>query len=255
MLDFDVAKTPFGAPRHFFTTLLVTLYEANGVEVGRFGRPRQHSGYGQGKTGFRLSIGHSHGLNFIFTHEFAGRIVERNADFLLFGMEGGVAESQLHFQHSILIVVAHFVGENVIANAHHRHVVEHHIAVDTTHAEHILTFEIRTITPAEHLHGKAVFTGAEIFANVELVVVVGTLSIAHLLTVDPDDGGRIDTPEVEDGAASKPIGRNGESTGVGTDGIDAVVGTVVVEAGSGGNEGRCVAVGVFDIAVDGFVVA
>ena len=135
------------------------------------------------------------------------------------------------------------------------HVVEINVAVDSAHAEHVLTFEIGTVAPAEHLDGDVVIARAKIFGDVKLGVVVGALGITHVFSVDPDEGCRVDAAEVEHRASVVPVGGKGEVAFVGTDRIYAVVGPPVVEAFAGIDEWRSVAVGIFHVGINRLVIA
>ena len=144
----------------------------------------------------------------------------------------------------------------MVAHRYGRHIVEVYVTEDAAHAEHILTLEVRAVAPAEHLHGEAVFLSfIYIRCDVKLSHVVGALCVAHVLAIEPYEGCRVDTAKVDEGAAAVPLGRYGESVGIGTYGIDAVVLAIVVVVGTCLDEGRCVGVWVFHVAVDGEVIS
>ena len=143
----------------------------------------------------------------------------------------------------------------MVTHGHAGGAVEINIAEDTRHAEHVLTFEVAAVAPAEHLNGEAVFALVEILREVEFSYVVGALCIAHILSVEPNEGCGVDAAEVDEGALSVPVFGEVEGAHVGTHGVDAVVASAVVEARTSLDEGRRVGVGIFHVAVDGAVIA
>ena len=70
--------------------------------------------------------------------------------------------------------------------------------MQTTHMEHILSFEIRSITPTEHLHTDIVLAGTHMGTQVEFVVVVTALSIADILAIHPNIGRTIKTVKMKE---------------------------------------------------------
>ena len=91
--------------------------------------------------------------------------------------------------------------------------------------------------------------------EVKLGHIVGSLCVAHVLAVEPHESGRIDAAEVDQRAARIPAFGQLEGAHVGAYGVDAVVLAAIVEAGTGLDERRGVGVGIFDIGIDGAVVA
>ena len=75
----------------------------------------------------------------------------------------------------------------MVANGGFGDVVNIYVAEDTAHTEHILTFEVATIAPAENLHGEAVAAICEVLANIELSHVVASLRVANILAVHPHE--------------------------------------------------------------------
>ena len=90
--------------------------------------------------------------------------------------------------------------------------------------------------------------------EIEFSHVVGTLRIADILSVDPNESCRVDAAKVDKGAACVPSLGQIESAHIGAHGVDAVVLAVVVIVRTGLDERRSVGVGIFHIAVDGFVI-
>ena len=95
-----------------------------------------------------------------------------------------------------------------------RHSIEINIAVNTTHVPHILTFEVRTIAPAEYLYTDIVFASAYVVCHVEFSIIVCTLSITDRLTVYPYKGSAVDTIEVQEDTFAFPTFGQGEVAAV-----------------------------------------
>ncbi|EJW91725.1 hypothetical protein EVA_20165 [gut metagenome] len=143
----------------------------------------------------------------------------------------------------------------MVTNADGRDIVKIDFAEDTAHAEHILAFQIGTVAPAEHLYRQGILAGTQMLGEVEFGYVVGTLGVTYILAVEPYEGCRIDTAEVDEGAAAVPVGRQVKGTDIGTHRIDAVVLAVVVEAGTRLDERRRIGVWIFYVGIDRFVIA
>ena len=138
----------------------------------------------------------------------------------------------------------------MVAHAHLRYIIYIYVAVDARHAEHILTFQIRAVAPAEHLHGEAVAgTNFQVRREVELCHIVRALRVAHVLAVEPYESSGVDAAEVDNRAAAVPVGGHAELAHVGANGIDGVVFAAVVEAGAGLDVRRCVGVGILHVAI------
>ena len=96
----------------------------------------------------------------------------------------------------------------MVSDRRKRHVVNIHIPEYSAHPEHILTFEIRTVTPAEHLHSEPVGTLLHQCSNVKFGNIVRTLGITRIFPVHPYVGGRIYTVKMQDCAPSGPVLRD-----------------------------------------------
>ena len=255
--QFDFAETIFRAPRHFLTAGRIVLTEAEGVEMGRFGRP----------------VGHVLQVKFHLLarqlHVLAGRRLELPAlrsHFLAVGtvhierhsfgfcLFRRVAQSEVDRHSRVAIVVAQHIGDAMIVDRGRGQTIKVDIAEDTAHTEHILAFEIRTVAPAHHLHRKAVFAGTQIGGEIVFTHVVRSLTIAHFVAVKPDCGGRVDATEMDDRAATVPRSRQREGAHIRAHGVDAVVRPTVVVARARHDVRRRVGVGILHIAVDGVVI-
>ena len=73
-----------------------------------------------------------------------------------------------------------------------------YVTVQTAHVEHILSLEIRGIAPTEYLHTDVVLACAHIGTDVELMVVVTALCVAHILAIDPYESCTIKAVEVQE---------------------------------------------------------
>ena len=241
---------------HFLVAHLVLLHHVNGVEVRRFGAPQFRLLQVKFHAALCRAVTIEYGFYGGLVHQRAVGMVERNLHYLLaFLRFAFAAKGQGNVECGFLIVVAEFGGEIVVADAQLGHVVEIHIAEDTAHAEHILTLQIRTIAPAEHLHGQGVLALVQEVRQVKLGHVVGALRVAHVLSVEPNEGRAVDAAEMDERAAAVPVVGNLEGAHVGAHGVDAVVGSTVIETRAGLDVGRRVGVGVLHIGIDGAVVA
>ena len=98
----------------------------------------------------------------------------------------------------------------MVAHAHLGHIVEIYIAEDTAHAEHVLTLQVGAVAPTEYLNREFVFAFTQVLGQVELSNVVGTLGVAYVFAIEPYEGSRVDTAEVDKGALAVPAFRDGE---------------------------------------------
>ena len=73
----------------------------------------------------------------------------------------------------------------MVTNRSLRYVVEVYVAEDTTHAEHVLALEVRTVTPTEHLYSEFVLAFLQVVCDVELSHVVCTLCVTYVFAVEP----------------------------------------------------------------------
>ncbi len=81
---------------------------------------------------------------------------------------------------------------------------EVYVAVNATHVEHVLTFKVGTVTPAEYLYADIVLSLAHIGCYVKFGIVGGTLRIACIMAVHPDVGCTVYTVKVEEYAFIVP---------------------------------------------------
>ena len=259
VLDFDVTESVLGREGHLLTPLSILLHHAYGVEMGMLGIP--HEGIGKfyaSHNAHLFLIGCKLSGDDLLGHLLSCGVVERYLELFLASETVTVVEGELHVGGSMHGVVTTVIlaMDVVVAHRYGGHIVKVYITEDAAHAEHILTLEVRTVAPAEHLHGKAVFLSfIYIRSDVKLSHVVGALCVAHVLAVEPYEGCRVDTAKVDEGAATVPLGRYGEDVGIGTYGVDAVVLAIVVVVGTCLDEGRRVGVRVFHIAIDGEVIS
>ena len=96
---------------------------------------------------------------------------------------------------------------------------EINIAVETTHVERVLTFEIRSIRPTNHLHSHLVFTSFHSLRDVELSVIVTAFGVANVLTIHPNVGTTIDAIEMEEDILFVPISGEIEGAAIASHGV------------------------------------
>ena len=86
--------------------------------------------------------------------------------------------------------------------------------MQATHVEHILTFEIRSVAPTEHLHTYIVLAYTDIGADIELMIVVTALSITHILAVYPNERSTVEAIEVQEDILCIPTLGKSECTAI-----------------------------------------
>ena len=82
--------------------------------------------------------------------------------------------------------------------------IEHHVVEDTGQAPVILAFQVVTVGVLEHQHGQGVLAGFQVRGNVVFGRLLGTLVIAHFLSVHPDKGSGSHFLEAEEHFLSLP---------------------------------------------------
>ncbi|CAM5336683.1 hypothetical protein SPILM97S_01274 [Streptomyces pilosus] len=139
-----------------------------------------------------------------------------------------------------------------VAQVHGRDGVEVDRAEDAAQPDHVLVLQPVAVRVAVHLHGDLVGAGLQTVGDVVLGGCVGVLVVADEFAVDPHVVGGLDALEVQEGAAARPVARDGEGA--------PVLADRVVAGGGGGRLGVLAAsvgapVGVGDVQVDREVVA
>src|SRR5574344_2779684 len=86
--------------------------------------------------------------------------------------------------------------------------------MDAAHVEHILPFEIRTVTPSQHLHTDIVLAAAHIFCDIKLRIRIGTLRITQIMAVDPDKGATVDAVKMDEHPFAVPCLRQCKCTAI-----------------------------------------
>src|SRR5450759_5503979 len=74
------------------------------------------------------------------------------------------------------------------------------IPEDTTHAPHVLVFQVTPIGPLENLHHQGIFSRADSAGKVELRGQVAALAVTHLLSVYPHIKRGINPIEINENA-------------------------------------------------------
>ena len=143
----------------------------------------------------------------------------------------------------------------MVAHRNLGHVIQIYIAENTAHSEHVLTFEIRAVAPAEHLHRYGIVARAQVLGEVKLAHIVCSLGIAYILAVYPDESCRVYAAEMNKSPVAVPVFRHIEMAQIRAYRIDAVVCAAVIESTAGIDIGRSVAVRVLHIGVYRTVIA
>ena len=173
---------------------------AHGVKVGRFCSP---------------------GLD-VFKTEFYGSTIAREArvkesvnnillcNFLTLGIKHLYSEilllivvslnrvkAHFHLHCSILVIRRELRSNIMVAHAYRRHIIYIDIAEDTRHAEHVLTFQVRTVAPTEYFYRKSVLNALlQELGDVKLRNIICALSVTNIFSVDPHICSRVNTAEV-----------------------------------------------------------
>ena len=257
-VNLDVAETILCAECHLVIALFVALDDAHGVEVGCLGGPRQEvvelKGDVDDLDGVFGHIGDDFGQA---AHLVALRVEEAGDEHLLPDVAGTVVERKAYVHRTPAVARCRIKAARdvMVTDGGLRSAVDVNVAEDAAHAEHVLAFEVAAVRPAENLHGYTVGACADIVGDVELCHVVRALR-ADIVAVDVDESGTVNASEVDVGALALAVGGfEVEDADIRAHGVDAVVLAAVVEARACLNVGRGVAVGIFNVAVDGTVVA
>ena len=248
VFDFDGAETIFGGKSLLFVAVGVQLGKFNGVEVRRFSRPR-HEVREVVKRQFGgllhlLVVGRESKVGRFLAHEFTRRAVEAHAHLLFSRLLCFVAHGELHRHRARLVFPngREAARDVVVAQISLRRGHEIDVAEDAAHVEDVLSFEIRAIGPANHLHAEVVHPFAHVFRHVKFGIVVRAFRVSHLLAVHPNVGTAIDAVEVEENAFPLPACRQGE--------VAAVRADRVVEPVFHPDVGRVVLEGIFHVDVE-----
>ena len=78
------------------------------------------------------------------------------------------------------------------------------VAENATHAEHVLTFQVRPVAPTEYLHSQSVAAGTQIGGQVKFSHVVRALGVTYVLSVQVDEGCAVNASEVYECPACFP---------------------------------------------------
>ena len=111
----------------------------------------------------------------------------------------------------------------MVAHGYHRGIIKIHIAEDTAHAKHVLTFQIRAVAPAEHLHRQPVSPFLQIGSQIKFRHIVRTLRIAYVPAVQVYQSCAINATEMNESTFILPSLRQIEEADIRTYRIYAVI--------------------------------
>ena len=257
ILDFDVTETVLGRECHFILTAF-TLDNAYSVEVRSFGCPSLEVLHVEAYIRlFNFLVSTEVDGYRLFSHKLTRWVCQLHNNILLTGQLVTVVEFESHVHLTFLVcLVSIELGSDVmVAYTYLRHVVDVHITEDTGHTEHILTFQIRAVAPTHYLYSQAVFTRTEVLGDIEFMVVVSTLGIAHIFAVQVNEGSTVDTTEVDEGTVLFPTFRQIEETYIRAYRVDTIVLATIVESLTGIDVWRNVGMRIFHITIDRTVVS
>ena len=221
--NLDAAETILRVERHFFCAACVFLHDDHGVEFGGFGRPKTEIIEIVEDNVYllaRFAGGEGNGL-FALRYLLAVGVEKRDFHALVGSGFVAVVEFELHVERTALVAFCSIeVGGDVVV-AHKGAGSGHqiHITMQTAHVEDVLSFEIRAVCPANHLHADIVLAGVERRGDVKFGIVVGSLRVADVFAVDPHISTTIDAVEVEEHALAVPVGGKIELAAVASHGI------------------------------------
>ena len=142
----------------------------------------------------------------------------------------------------------------MVSHTDRRHIIEIHIAEYTAHTEHVLTFQVRTVTPAEYLHSQPVLSGPQIGCQIKLGYIVRSLRIAYILSVQIYQSGTVDTTEVNECTLFLPSLRQIEEPYIRTHRIDTIIFSTVVESLTRIDVRRRIGVRIFHVGINRMVI-
>ena len=243
VLDFDLAEADArrGAFEH---AAAVAEGEHEGVEVGCLSAPSGHVfeacaegciGGGACAYGEDFACGsHAAPCCVIEVHLKAGRG----------SGVAGVGHGHVEVEDAVLIGSVEVGMCEEIEDAHGSHAVEVDVAVDARETPEVLVLKVGAVGPAVHLACYLVGAGVHILRDVEFGGVLCALDVARLVAVDPYVHTCRAAVEMQDGAASLPVGGDVEGALVASHGV------VVV-----GDIGPVLGEGIDYVGVDGCAVA
>ena len=137
----------------------------------------------------------------------------------------GAVVSQFHDEHhrAIAVVPVEVGLDEEVADVDLGRTPERHVPKDPRESPHVLVLEVAAHAEAVDLDGQQVFTRSYIPGDIELGGIPAVDAVAHLLAVDPEVKGRVDTVERDEGPASLPPGRNLESAAIAADRVALLV--------------------------------
>ena len=130
----------------------------------------------------------------------------------------------------------------MVSYEHFRNRHEVNVAVNTAHVPHILSFEIRTVGPANDAYGNIILTCAHSLADVKLSIHITAFGVTHILTIHPHISGGVNTIKVEQHTFIFPTFRKRE--------VAAITTHTVVQSLAHGYVRRIVGKGIVHINIE-----
>ncbi len=140
----------------------------------------------------------------------------------------------------------------MVGHEHLRLGHEINIAVDTAEVPHVLSLEIAAVAPAIDAHRELVLACGDVACEVKLRVGISALREAYILSVDPDDGGAIETVKVKKYALAVPTVGQGERAAIEAGGV--VVGNAILRESLAGHAEGSALERIAHIGVDGLAI-
>ena len=128
-------------------------------------------------------------------------------------------EAHFHLTSCVGLLRIELGSDDVVAHESLGSGNEINIAVQSTHVEGVLSFEIRGICPTDDLHGNLVFTSFHRLGDIEFSVIVATFGVANVLAIDPNVSTAINAIEVKEDILFVPIGGKVEGAAITTHGV------------------------------------
>ena len=154
VFNFHFAQTHLCAKCHFVGTLFVLLNDAQGIKVGQFGTPQCSISHIKVYICLNLCPTYLQ-VYALFLYLSSLRVKEFCHERFATAQIVAIIQRKcyIHFCRGYVVrIKLNICSHIMVAHSYARSVIEVYFAENTAHAEHILAFQVRAITPTEHLH-------------------------------------------------------------------------------------------------------